>query len=62
MNNFYKDTAMKLYIERIKESVPNIDEYELEMIRSAFVTGFNMGRLNSFSSSAQEMALSIMVR
>ncbi len=62
MDNLFKNTAVELYIKRIKEAHPDMSEYDLELVSYAFMTGFNMGRHYSFSLPAQELALSMMVR
>ena len=60
--DIYKDTAVELYRNKIKEVVPEISESELNSLSSAFITGFNMGIAQNESGSMKELALKMMVR
>jgi len=60
--DIYKDTAVELYRNKIKEVVPEISESELNSLSSAFITGFNMGIAQNESDAIKEIALKMMIR
>ncbi|MCL1700796.1 hypothetical protein [Lysinibacillus sp. Bpr_S20] len=61
-SSLYKDTAVELYLNKLKEDIPNISEHEIMSLKYAFITRFNMGLANFESNEVKELALKMMVK
>lgn len=56
----FKLEAIKAYISNVKSKIPDISQYELAILESAFVAGFNLGRVQDKSEVEQEVALTLL--
>lgn len=61
-SSLYKNTSVELYLNKLKEDIPNISEHELMSLKYAFITGFNMGLANFESDEVKEFALKMMIK
>lgn len=56
----YKEKATVAYISNVKGRIPDISEYELAILETAFVAGFNIGSVKDRSELEQEIALTFL--
>lgn len=54
----YQERALELYINNIKTKMPEIKEFELSIIESAFISGYNMGIFENEDDLMKTLALS----
>jgi len=55
--NLYQDTAIEVYLGNVKNKCPEISEWELELLKTGFRNGFNIGTANNESNLIKELAL-----
>lgn len=58
--NSFKEHALDTYVKNIKDKLPAITEHELEVVKHAFNTGFNIGYADDKSETVQKVALQLL--
>ena len=61
-NNLYKQTAVELFIKKVRDSIPELEDWQLKAYEYAFESGFNMGVANYESKEIKELALKMMIK
>lgn len=62
MGNFFKETSTDVYINNIRNNLPSLTDHDIQLIRFAFETGYNIGRCENTPKFIQESALMMLVK
>lgn len=57
MESTFREIAVEVYMDNIKSKLKGLDDIQLEILKVAFETGFNIGECSDQDEIAQAIAL-----